>query len=971
MSRLLDALARLVTGRPAITLVVLGLLTVGFAGAATQLEVDTGFDGFAPDDGVAATLDEFEDRFGTGVSIQVLVDDGPGGDVITRRALADVLVLEEALRTHPAISPVLVDDRLDAPAVVSFAVAFETAVGIAGADGFDDLDEPTFRSIATGVLENGGDEVAGLFSDDLGADPPRARAGLVVVELDATASSAERADAARVIEEVAASVPVADARRGALSITAIEDGIEDALNRDLPVLLGVSLLLVLGVLAWIYRRVSDVAVGFLGLVVSIIWMIGLAAILGPGILDVLGPFNQVSVAVPVLLVGLGIDYSVHLTTRYREQRHRGDDPRQASRVALATVGVALVLATIASVAGFLANAVTPLSVIRDFGIFAAMGIVAAFVVLGTAVPAVRMLVDARGGQRAATLAPLVGGSGPAGPTADAVTAASDAARPRWSAALATIATRRPGLAVGLAAVVVAMGAVAATGISTEFDERDFLPEGEPVLATLDRLDALFASGVAERTFIGIDGDPSDPALLAAVAGLEDDLADLGDVDRVDGEPDLNSVRSLRDGVVTGGRNVRDALAEDLRTYDDPVGAAQDVDLPDPDDLVASLGDELDDALDLPVELSVELRRRLPAGRAPQTALAATTDPDELLTEIRAALAEGFAEDRPDELDDAGLATLVALDAEELTLAQLRTAGFPLDGLDDEDLERLERLEALEEAGDPDARDGQTLVAHLEVLRREVPEDLAALVDDDGLLLAVATSAGQERADALAAEIDALAGPVRDAGGSVRLASEPLVNAEIIQELADAQLLAIAISLAGAALLLVVATWFSARAVGLGLIGIVPSVVALVLVLGLMRVIGLPFNALTATVASIAVGIGVPYGIHLTNRYREALARGFTADDAADDALTNTGPALVGSAVTTGLAFAVLTTSSSLPIQQFGLVSTMMIVTAVLGCLLVQPALLVLWGRRRQVRRSLGPPPARPSAAPAAPPTSRR
>ncbi|MFP4311971.1 MAG: MMPL family transporter, partial [Nitriliruptoraceae bacterium] len=170
-----------------------------------------------------------------------------------------------------------------------------------------------------------------------------------------------------------------------------------------------------------------------------------------------------------------------------------------------------------------------------------------------------------------------------------------------------------------------------------------------------------------------------------------------------------------------------------------------------------------------------------------------------------------------------------------------------------------------------------------------------------------------------------------------------------EELSAAQLIAIAISLTAAAALLALAMYVSIRVVGLGLIGIVPSVVSLVIVLGLMRVLGLAFNALTATVASIAVGIGVPYGIHLTNRFREALGRGLSPDRAAADTLANTGPALVGSALTTGLAFAVLLLSGSVPLRQFGGVSTMMIVAALLACLLVQPALLVLWARRRQAR----------------------
>lgn len=199
---------------------------------------------------------------------------------------------------------------------------------------------------------------------------------------------------------------------------------------------------------------------------------------------------------------------------------------------------------------------------------------------------------------------------------------------------------------------------------------------------------------------------------------------------------------------------------------------------------------------------------------------------------------------------------------------------------------------------------------------------------------------------MAADLEALTGELVATGAEVAVASELLTVVEIIDELAGSQLYAIAISLGAATLLLVVSSLVTSGSIGLGLIGIVPSLVALIMVLGLMQVLGLPFNALTATVASIAVGIGVPYGIHLINRFREVLQRGESPEDAIAETLEQTGPALVGSALTTGLAFAVLLLSSATPIQQFGTVSTLMIIMAVLGCLLVQPSALVRWGRHR-------------------------
>ncbi len=1044
MTRLLDAIARAATRIPSLTLALLAVITVVLAGAATTLEVDTGLEGFAPEGGAAATLDEIEERFSTTTTVQVLVDDGPGGNVLDQDTLADAVELKDRLVADPDIAPVLADDDPDDPSVVPFAVAIEAAF-----DGSDDelgeMDQASFESLATAVLDDGGDDATGLFSDDLETDPPRARSGLVVVDLDASAPSDERAEAARAVQRIVDETPVGEARRSVLSATAIEDGVEESLERETPILLSVSLLLVVIVLTLLFRSVVDVVVGLTGLLVSIVWMVGISALLGPGNLGLTGPFNQISIAVPVLLVGLGIDYSVHLTTRYREQRRRGDDAVMASRIALGTVGVALTLATAASVAGFLANMVTPLPPIRDFGIFSAIGIVAAFVVLGTAVPASRTLIDHRKDRRAAEAAiaeaspqdgdvappqdgegvpPRPGGDGvppqaddvappqdgevqapepsgsptpsngdpladdrdagvtlevplsafqplapaetaplddpaggepsPAGsdggngrePVAATSNGATDVERPpaRWSTALTSLATRRPLLAIGATVLALALGAIAATGLSTEFDERDFLPEGEPVLLTLDRLDEQFGGDVGEQTFVLVDGDASDRDVLEAIAELPDRLVDVDDVRINDGDAEVTSPVTLRDRIAAGGEGVRERLADDLETWQDPEAAAADIDLPDELDTDA-FEDELDDSVELPDDLEEALGGRLADGRSALAALVATSDPDELEADIRDQLAEDLAEDRPDDLDDQTLDELAARPAEELTLARLEEAGYPMEDLGEDELDQLEQLEALEQSGPVDSTDGQVLAAHLEVLQDEVPDEAAGVIDEDGLLVSVSTLGGQDGAERLTSTIARIAEPVEAAGGDVTVVSEPVVNQEIIDEMSAAQLIAIAISLAAAAALLVIATWFSSRAVGLGLIGIVPSLVALVLVLGAMRGLGLAFNALTATVASIAVGIGVPYGIHLTNRFREGISTFGDPDRAVREALTNTGPALVGSAMTTGLAFAVLMLSTSTPLQQFGIVSTLMIGLALLGCLFVQPSLLVLWGRR--------------------------
>jgi uncharacterized protein len=122
----------------------------------------------------------------------------------------------------------------------------------------------------------------------------------------------------------------------------------------------------------------------------------------------------------------------------------------------------------------------------------------------------------------------------------------------------------------------------------------------------------------------------------------------------------------------------------------------------------------------------------------------------------------------------------------------------------------------------------------------------------------------------------------------------------------------------------------------------------------MGLLGISFDAMTATLTAIAVGVGVPYGVHVTNRFEEDLARCDDADEACRTTLRTTGGALVGSALTTFAAFAVLSFSGLALIGRMGLLGAAGITFALLAAVALQPAALLLWARRLVSRRQRPP-----------------
>ena len=114
--------------------------------------------------------------------------------------------------------------------------------------------------------------------------------------------------------------------------------------------------------------------------------VGLAITAAGGILMV-GALNPISLAFAVLFVGLGADFAIQYTVRYRAERHDTDDLVRALTGAAEWVGIPLTLAAGAAAAGFLSFTPTSYSGLAQLGIIAGFGMVVAYVSSLTLLPA--------------------------------------------------------------------------------------------------------------------------------------------------------------------------------------------------------------------------------------------------------------------------------------------------------------------------------------------------------------------------------------------------------------------------------------------------------------------------------------------------------------------------------------------------------------------------------------------------------
>ncbi|HMK79394.1 MAG TPA: MMPL family transporter [Xanthobacteraceae bacterium] len=124
-------------------------------------------------------------------------------------------------------------------------------------------------------------------------------------------------------------------------------------------------------------------------------IVGLAITAALGFM-VVGPLNLISIAFAVLFVGLGVDFGIQFSVRYRSDRYDVDDLRLALAHAARNAGAPLTLAATAVAAGFLSFLPTAYRGVSELGQTAGMGMLVAYVTCITLLPALLTVLNPKG-----------------------------------------------------------------------------------------------------------------------------------------------------------------------------------------------------------------------------------------------------------------------------------------------------------------------------------------------------------------------------------------------------------------------------------------------------------------------------------------------------------------------------------------------------------------------------------------------
>ncbi|MEA2193592.1 MAG: uncharacterized protein QOG42_26 [Solirubrobacteraceae bacterium] len=240
-----------------------------------------------------------------------------------------------------------------------------------------------------------------------------------------------------------------------------------------------------------------------------------------GVLALAGAsLTMASIAVLPVLIGLAVDYAIQLQARIEEEARRGELAiAPAARRAALLGAPAVAVAAAATAAGFAALAVSPVPMVRGFGILLVAGIAIAFACALFAGTAALVLAE-----RAAAPTAVRGVTAAAGRSLAAVRARLAAGAPaRRARAVARTALAhaiaRPARVLTIAIVLAAAGWLLDTQTRVESDIQKLVPQDLPALRDLDALQR--STGVGGEVDVIIEGaDLTRPAVLNWMIGYQ-------------------------------------------------------------------------------------------------------------------------------------------------------------------------------------------------------------------------------------------------------------------------------------------------------------------------------------------------------------------------------------------------------------------------------------------------------------------
>ena len=444
---------------------------------------------FAPDSESADAHERISDHFSNETRpmfVHVTRDDG--GNVLDMASLNLMDSHLDIVQNESEMMRGVVKDWITAPSILQLALN-ETADGIklSEVESWEEMlnlvidvnesdcpgDVSKQREVAQFILDGmlhkdfDGSEICLWIqtNSEEGSATVSASSTLWILEIDPDLPSEERKAKQDQLRDVFQQLSDdSDLNYGVASLDLISHDIDEGTFDNLATLIFLAVIVVVLLLAISFRSVKGVVFPLVGLSSALIWTYGILNLFGTR-------FTALEVAVAPLVLGLGIDYSIHLQRRYNAFKKDISDSAESWLASCGKLSTPLGLAVITTVAAFLANIISPLPPLETFGIALAVGVLSAFINATVVVGALHVVIDSSKDKL------------PAEPIR----------MPRLSKKIVDLQRSQQALVLIVALIISGLSIIGAMGLETEFDLTDFLDDEMEIMEVREDLDTSYES----------------------------------------------------------------------------------------------------------------------------------------------------------------------------------------------------------------------------------------------------------------------------------------------------------------------------------------------------------------------------------------------------------------------------------------------------------------------------------------------
>ncbi len=250
-------------------------------------------------------------------------------------------------------------------------------------------------------------------------------------------------------------------------------------KRDIQVTIATSLIGVLAVFGLCLRRLSTLAQVGAALLISMVWTLGLAGLL-------FGHLNLLTCIFSCVLAGLGIDFAIHITNRFYNNRVHSAPGERLANTFRHTTGPVIVGA-VTTAAAFFAVGASDFRGFRELGILTGAGLLLCLAVMLFLLPVLLLRSTAKQADRPMGMA----GFGLQG--------------------FLTLAVRRPGRVLAAAGIAAALLSSAAPAVRFDDNLRNFRPPDDRALQLQEEVTAWLGGSTASALLV-VQGDSEAGAL---------------------------------------------------------------------------------------------------------------------------------------------------------------------------------------------------------------------------------------------------------------------------------------------------------------------------------------------------------------------------------------------------------------------------------------------------------------------------